>query len=260
VLRETLARGGRYCLPRIAFPNLAAAFVEPAITFVTQRGARLRCGQRLRAVSFERSVAAALDLGDSRIGLSANERVIVAVPSWIATSLLPDILAPDQSSAIVNGHYRTAAREGAPAMLGIVGGTAEWVFAFPGRISVTVSGADAIVDRERSELAETLWRDVATAHGLAPNLPPWQIVKEKRATFRATPEQAAMRAPAKTRWANLFLAGDWTATGLPATIEGAIRSGQEAARLAADLDDRGPCLRASRQEGNFQQARSWARS
>jgi hydroxysqualene dehydroxylase len=63
-------------------------------------------------------------------------------------------------------------------------------------------------------------------------MPEWQIVKEHRATFAATPEQAAKRAPTNTPWSNLFLAGDWTATGLPATIEGAVRSGHKAADLA----------------------------
>jgi len=117
-------------------------------------------------------------------------------------------------------------------MIGIIGGTAEWVFAFPDRISVTVSGADAIVDRDRGDLAKTLWRDVARALEVGPELPRWQIVKERRATFAATPEQAKRRAKAETRWSNLFLAGDWTDTGLPATIEGAVRSGNRAAELA----------------------------
>ncbi|MGE5368676.1 MAG: FAD-dependent oxidoreductase, partial [Chloroflexota bacterium] len=64
---------------------------------------------------------------------------------------------------------------------------------------------------------------------------PWQIVKEKRATFAATPAQEARRPGAATTWRNMFLAGDWTATGLPATIEGSIRSGYRAAELAAQL-------------------------
>ena len=64
---------------------------------------------------------------------------------------------------------------------------------------------------------------------LASELPRWQIVKEKRATFAATPAEAARRADARTRYANCVLAGDWTATGLPSTIEGAIRSGKTAA-------------------------------
>jgi uncharacterized protein with NAD-binding domain and iron-sulfur cluster len=61
-----------------------------------------------------------------------------------------------------------------------------------------------------------------------------RIVKERRATFAQTPDQEALRATAETRWPNLFLAGDWTATGLPATIEGAIRSGECAAALVVN--------------------------
>ncbi len=233
VIRGTLARGGRFCLPRIATPNLAAAFVEPAVSFLTQRSTKIRLGERLRAITFEGSAVSALDFGGFQITPSTGDQVILAVPPWVAAALVPGIQAPDHNSAIVNAHYRAAVPADAPTMLGIIGGTAEWVFAFPERLSVTVSGADGIVDRDRTELAAVLWRDVAMAHGLSPELPPWQIVKEKRATFRATPDQDAKRPPARTRWTNLFLAGDWTATGLPATIEGAIRSGQMAARLAA---------------------------
>ena len=73
---------------------------------------------------------------------------------------------------------------------------------------------------------------MAAVHGLGPDLPPWQIVKEKRATFAATPAQDAKRPQAATNLPNLFLAGDWIDTGLPATIEGAVRSGFRAAELA----------------------------
>jgi len=116
-------------------------------------------------------------------------------------------------------------------MLGLVNATAEWIFTFPDRISVTVSAADEIVDLDREELARRLYKDVAKALGLPGELPVWQIVKEKRATFAATPEQNVLRPGAQTQWKNLLLAGDWTKTGLPATIEGALRSGQHAAQF-----------------------------
>jgi hypothetical protein len=134
--------------------------------------------------------------------------------------------------AIVNAHFKMTAPAGAPPLLGVIGGTAEWIFAFHDRISVTVSGADAIVDQDREALAVRIWADVAQALGITDPMPAWQIVKEKRATFAATPQQDARRPAAKTRWRNLFLAGDWTQTGLPATIEGALRSGETAAALA----------------------------
>ena len=97
---------------------------------------------------------------------------------------------------------------------------------------MTVSAADRLVDEPAESLAALLWRDVARAYELGNQpLPPWRIVKEKRATFAATPAELRRRPQAHTQWRNLFLAGDWTATGLPATIEGAIRSGETAAAL-----------------------------
>ena len=59
--------------------------------------------------------------------------------------------------------------------------------------------------------------------------PPCRVVKEKRATFLETPANERCRPGPVTRWPNLLLAGDWTNTGLPATIEGAIQSGRTAA-------------------------------
>ena len=152
-------------------------------------------------------------------------------PGW-PTDLVPGLTVPNEFRAIVNAHFKMPAPAGAPPMLGVIGGTAEWIFTFPDRISVTVSGADAIVDQDREDLAIRIWADVAKALGISAAMPAWQIVKEKRATFAATPAQDARRPAAKTRWRNLFLAGDWTETGLPATIEGAVRSGETAAALA----------------------------
>jgi uncharacterized protein with NAD-binding domain and iron-sulfur cluster len=116
-------------------------------------------------------------------------------------------------------------------MVGVIGGAAQWLFAFEDRISVTVSAADEMADLPREAIAAMLWADVARVYGLGVELPPRRIVKERRATFAATPEQAAKRPAARTRWRNLALAGDWTDTGLPATIEGAVRSGHTAARI-----------------------------
>ena len=87
------------------------------------------------------------------------------------------------------------------------------------------------MDVPRAMLAQTIWREVSRATGIAAELPPWQIVRERRATFAATPEENAKRPGARTPWGNLVLAGDWTATGLPATLESAVRSGNRAAEV-----------------------------
>ncbi len=80
-------------------------------------------------------------------------------------------------------------------------------------------------------IAAAVWADVRAALRLPEPMPPMRVVKEKRATFAASAAQERRRPQARTGIANLVLAGDWTATGLPATIEGAIRSGRTAAGL-----------------------------
>lgn len=231
LLQETMMRGGRAMRPRIAEPTLAAAFIDPALAWLESRGSPVAFGRRLQTIGFPAGECATLDWGSGPERIEPDTAVILAVPPWVATSLVPGLDAPDAHRAIVNAHFACAPPPGAPPMLGLIGGTAEWLFAFPNRISVTVSAADPIVDRDRGVLAKAFWADIQAAYGFKAKMPPWQIVKEKRATFAATPEQDARRPHAATSWDNLFLAGDWTQTGLPATIEGALRSGEAAARL-----------------------------
>jgi hydroxysqualene dehydroxylase len=231
IMRNTLAKGGAACRPLVA-EGLSAAFIEPALAYIEARGGTIAFGRRLREIVFDAGRAAALDFGDGRIAIEEGGAVILAVPPWAAQTLVPGLEAPSEFRAIVNAHYRIAVPQHVPKILGVINGTVEWVFAFPDRLSITISGADRLTSRPREELAASLWREVSTVTGLPADLPPWQIVNEKRATFAASPEQDAKRPGPKTRWRNLFLAGDWTQTGLPATIEGAIRSGERAARLS----------------------------
>ena len=177
--------------------------------------------------------AVELDFGEERIALGAEDAAVLTLPPPVAKSLLPGITAPESFRAILNAHFRIDAPAGWPPILGVVGGQVEWLFAFENRLSVTISAADRLMDGEREALARLIWDEVAALTGLPPDLPPWQIVKERRATFAALPAEEALRPGLETLWPNLLLAGDWTATGLPATIEGAIRSGNRAAALLA---------------------------
>jgi squalene-associated FAD-dependent desaturase len=231
IMRNTLAKGGAACRPLVA-EGLSAAFIDPALAFIGERNGTIAFGRRLKEMTFEKGKVTSLDFAGLTMPVRAGERVIMAVPPWVAAPLVPGLTVPTDFRSILNAHYKADVPADLPPILGLINGTVEWIFAFPGRLSITISGADRLIDRPREELAATLWRDVSAATGLNPALPPWQIVKEKRATFAASPEQDAKRPDAKTRWSNLFLAGDWVQTGLPATIEGAIRSGERAAALA----------------------------
>ncbi len=231
IMQSTLLKGGAACRPLVA-EGLSTAFIEPALAYIAQGGGTSAFGCRLRGISFSGDRAEALDFSGRRIEIAKGDRVILAVPPAAAQSLLPDLQAPDEFRSILNAHYRVAVPADIPKILGVVNGTIEWIFAFPDRLSITISGADRLAGVPREELAVRLWREVSELTGLGAELPHWQIVNEKRATFAASPLQDAKRPGPRTGWRNLFLAGDWTQTGLPATIEGAIRSGERAARLS----------------------------
>jgi squalene-associated FAD-dependent desaturase len=231
-VRETLVRGGAAYAPRVPTPTLAAAFVEPAEVFLRARGVRLRTQRRLIGLRCSGDLVTGLEFTDGLETLAPWDDVILAVPAPVAAHLLPELTAPNVFVAIANAHFRAPHPPDAPLITGVLGATAQWIFAFEDRISVTVSGANRLMGESRETLARQLWAETSSVLGLPPALPPWQVVKERRATFEASVEQQRRRPGARTRYANLFLAGDWTDTGLPATIEGALRSGSLAAGLA----------------------------
>ena len=234
VLRDTFLRGEAACRPRIARTGLSAALVDPALEFLRRRGAGVRFGRRLRAMTCWQGRATHLDFGARMVALGRDDSVVLAVPPSAASSLVPGLVVPERSHAVVNAHFRLSVPAGlTPELpfLGLIGGVAQWLFVRGDIVSVTVSAADALALEPAEMIARKTWNDVASALGLERSaLPTNRVLKERRATFAQTPEEVRRRPAPRGTFANVFLAGDWVQTGLPATIEGAVRSGQMAAR------------------------------
>ena len=207
VIRETLAAGGAACRPLVARDGLSATLVEPALALLQQRGAKVLLEHQLRTLRFGTRRVDALDFGGETVALAEDDAVILAVPPYAAATLIRGLDVPTEFRAIVNAHFRIDPPADQPPILGVLNGTVEWIFAFPGRMSVTISAGDRLVDMPREELAKSIWAEVASVTGLPPELPPWQIVRERRATFAATPAQDLKRPGAETAWRNLALAG-----------------------------------------------------
>jgi hydroxysqualene dehydroxylase len=244
VMRETLMRGGRACVPMLPKQGLSEALVDPAITALRARGAEIRFNSRIAELTVEGGRVTALRGPDGSNALDPDAAVVLAVPPWVAVDLLPGMVAPEAFESILNIHFRHEADPAGPlgeaGFIGLTSGTAEWVFMKPNHVSVTISAANNMVDEPARVIASLVWPNVVDALGLHSRLkedmPAYRVVKEKRATFAATAEQDIRRPKARTDLAaNLALAGDWTDTGLPATIEGAIRSGRSAADVLLSL-------------------------
>jgi len=233
ILRHSFLRGAAASRPLIARHSLANTLVDPALTCLERHGSAIRLGWRLRALERAEGRVAALDFDAGKVPLGPHDRAILAVSPWVAGELLPELGLAFEPRPIVNAHLLLPEAARLPEelpLIGLIGGTAEWLFARGRVVSLTVSAAEALAGTDNETLAGRLWADTARALALPLEpRPPLRILREKRATFAATPTAAARRPGAATRWSNLLLAGDYTATGLPSTIEGAVLSGHTAA-------------------------------
>lgn len=232
VLRETFLRGGAACRPLIARDGLGPSLIDPAIARLTERGADIRFGARLRSIAFSEGDAAALDFGDEIVDLGPYDVVVLAVPPSRAAKLVPGLTPPGERGVILNAHFvmdQPIESQYAP-FIGLLNSTAHWIFVRDNLASITISAADGLNEEKDESLIPTLWDEtrkaleLSTEHYVAA-----RIIREKRATFDQRPESVARRPATQTGWRNLFLAGDWVDTGLPATIESAVRSGHMAA-------------------------------
>jgi squalene-associated FAD-dependent desaturase len=221
---------------------------DAAAAALDQAGARVRLGTPVAAV---RGGAGHVELQLEDGGEEADA-VVVAVPHGAVAKLLPtgtvDEAALERlgASPIVNLHVHYDRRVLEEPFAAGVGTPVQWVFdrtassgvAEGQLIAVSLSGADADLGEPVAALRErflpALERLLPAARGAI--VLDVTVTREPRATFRAAPGSRRLRPGTRTSVPRLYLAGAWTDTGWPATMEGAVRSGRAAAQAAlADL-------------------------
>jgi zeta-carotene desaturase len=108
-------------------------------------------------------------------------------------------------------------------------------------IELVVSSSKTLIDKSRAEIVDLALSEVREFFPAArqANLVKSTVIKELHATYSPRPGIDAHRPTPGTGWPRVFLAGDWTATGWPATMEGAVRSGYLAAEALARAAGRG---------------------
>lgn len=239
VIRETFLLGGQASVPLVAKEGLGPAFIDPTISFLERHNAKVQFGARLRDIEFRDRKLVTLNFADDKEISVADKQVVFAMPPSRLRQLLPDIDPPKDDASILNVHYRTPtppsvdALGGAP-FIGMVSSDAHWAFVRGDIVSLTVSASHAVGLDEvpNAEVVDALWKETQIALGLeGVAYDAVRVIRERRATPDQSPQSAKKRLGAETQWSNLTLAGDHTDTGVPATIEGSIRSGEKAAKI-----------------------------
>jgi squalene-associated FAD-dependent desaturase len=237
---------------------------QAAARRLDQLGATVRLGAKVTSVQplagggFQVRLA---DRGVSDAALSADiaaaDGVVLAVPPETAARLLPAGAAapgpgPQQwrelgASPIVNVHVIYDRQVTQLPFAAAVDSPVQWVFdrtgpsglAFGQYLAVSVSAADDVVDTPAAQLRDQFIPALEEIFPAAreARITDFFVTRERRATFRQEPGCGEKRPGATTRLAGLVLAGAWTNTGWPDTMEGAVRSGLSAAReLRGDIN------------------------
>jgi squalene-associated FAD-dependent desaturase len=220
-------------------------YAEPARRYITARGGEVRTSALARVIVEDARIAAVEVRG---------VRVLVStVLSAVAWHAFGNLFAPDPPGILAGTLASAAAMQPEPIVTvnlwydreimpepfaGLPGRTMQWVFdkrlAFGGsasHLSLVSSGATEIASRSNGELTTLAAQEVTSSlpGGPGARLIRATVIREKRATFSLAPGQPTRPGPT-TPVNGLYLAGDWTDTSLPATIEGAVISGDAAAR------------------------------
>ncbi|MEL6378692.1 MAG: hydroxysqualene dehydroxylase HpnE [Pseudomonadota bacterium] len=240
VLRRTFALGGQAAIPMTARDGLGTAFVDPALETLRREGVEITFGARLRSLTEAAGRVTGLQFSADDLVVGPEDQVILALPPSRLRQVMPDVDPPHDDASILNVHFKAPGPVDQRALgkgffLGMLSSDAQWAVIHGDIISLTVSASHAIGMDEvpNHEVADRLWAETCQALKLGDMAyEKVRVIREKRATFDQSPAGVAKRLPARTRHANLWLAGDHTQTGLPATIEGAILSGNKAAGLA----------------------------
>jgi squalene-associated FAD-dependent desaturase len=248
VLSQALL-GGKQA-SRFAFPRrgLSRLIVQPALEYLERHGAEAAGGTKVVRLEFGRtgSFLAAIGRGGERHEADA---LVLAVPHVAAAGLLEGSKAgfgPPQaealgSSPIIAVHLWFDRRICEQSWAGLLDSEMHWVFdrsvigeaKGAGYIAMVSSAAGRLARMDKRQLQRFALDELHRFFPLAKRaeLRRVRVLKERRATPLFRPETIGLRPTAATGIDNLSLAGDWTATGLPATLEGAASSGHSAAAL-----------------------------
>lgn len=247
-LRHAFLSGWKNSSLALPRGGLSELYVDGALTFIERSGGIVRLNADVVEIVIEDKNVAAVRLKDGTIIQCAL--VILAIPHYRLAELLP---ASVFSSGAINQEFIST--PSAPIVsihlwfeesfmhhefVGLIDRRVQWIFnkkkindGGRSHLSCVISAAYDTVEMTNEELVTLAIKDLQSLYSSVPPLPVHAVViREKRATFSCTPAVERLRPNHQTAIPNLFLAGDWTNTGLPATIEGAVLSGERCADLA----------------------------
>ena len=213
--------------------GLSRSYVKNVVDFLDQKRG---------IIEFSSNVEELIIFGNKIVELKTSNKsykdfdfVISSVPFYSLMKFLPDdILNPNinfEYSSIINIHIWLSQKPLKEDFYGLIDSPVHWIFNKESHINLVISDANYLMDKSAEEIYEMCLQELKLFTTISESdVQNYKVIKEKRATFIPTNKIFNSRPSSKTTINNLFLAGDWIDTGLPSTLESAVKSG----RMAAD--------------------------
>jgi uncharacterized protein with NAD-binding domain and iron-sulfur cluster len=206
---------------------------------------RIIC-EKIEQTAPNKKSATQLIFSDSAEVLNLNNIVILATPATVTESLLEDVTTPKKHNTILNIHFKFEHKISAQ-IFAVLNSYIEWVFVKPNLISTTTSAAsEELLNLPEEELVTKAWADICSYLQIKDNqikdekiknkkIPPYRIIREKRATYSADEQTLKQLPTTKTPYKNVFLVGDYVRPNfysaiIPATLEAAVQSAESVFR------------------------------
>ena len=240
VLREGLMEGSGGS--RLGVPlRPLSRLLDPARAYIEARGGRVVLNAAVAGTHVEGGRVRGVRLRDGSYLPAAV--LVSSVPSHALRRLLPEQVGAEDpffakaeriaSSPILSVHLWMERAGVERAFAGLLDSEIHWVFRpAPARLALVSSSARGLMEQPAEAIADLARREIARylPRGAARRVRHALVVKERLATFSPVPGVERLRLPHETPIPNFYLAGDWTDTGLPGTLESAARSGHRCAR------------------------------
>ena len=236
ILKEIFLKGSfgmKIILPKT---NLSETYCLPAKQFVEAKGGKIFLSERAEEIKIKKNRAVEVRTDKRRI--AEFDFMVCAVPFYAAQKILSFLKFNDfnpQYSSILNVHIWLKENRLGKNFYALIGSKLHWVFNHDSHLTCVISDADYLMNLSDEEVMSIITAELEKYMNMTKHdIKDYFIIKEKRATFIPSNEILNNRPNTETEIKNLFLAGDWVNTGLPSTIESAVKSGRVAAELVVN--------------------------
>jgi hydroxysqualene dehydroxylase len=238
IIRQIFLTGNKASIILLPKYGLSESYCNNAQEFIRRNGGEIILSEPVEKIIISNDIVTELH-SSGKVFLDFDF-VVSAIPSFALTRIIDDetnFISPDfKYSPILNVHIWLKENKIPEGFFGLINSPLHWVFNKGTHLNVVISDGEALASKSDDDLMAIVKVELEKFLLMKPeNLLSYKIIKEKRATFIPSSDILEKRPTQQTNIKNLILAGDWVDTGLPSTIESAVKSGKIASDLVMNL-------------------------